>query len=263
MTTVVAITGASGGIGRAMALAWAKRGASLVLSARNEVALARVAREVTLAGGEAIVVAGDVTVEAHRVALIERAVREKGRLDVLVNNAGRGYYASAIDIDAAELTALLALNVVAPLRLAQLALDALTRTSGTVVMVSSIAGVVAAPRMGAYAASKFALEAIALALRAEVASMGVRVLVVRPGPVDTGFRRNAVSTHGDAEPGVRPPGSRVQTPEAIADMVVRAVASRAAVVETSAFVRVASAAARLAPGAFRRITAAMAARGGR
>jgi short-subunit dehydrogenase len=255
--TVVAITGASSGIGRALALAWGAQKACVVLSARNEVALARVAREVTAAGGEAIVEAGDVTDEAHRVALVARAVREKGRLDVLVNNAGRGYYAAARDVDVRALESLFALNVIAPLRLAQLALEPLARTSGTIVMVSSVAGVVAAPRMGAYAASKFALEALAMALRAEVAGDGIRVVVVRPGPVDTPFRANAVSTD-EAEQGVRPPGSRVQTPEQIAALTLRAVARGTPVLETSAFVRVASAAARHAPAAFRMISARMA-----
>ena len=256
--TVVAITGASSGIGRSLALAWAKKGASVVLSARNELALTRVAREVVAAGGEAFVEAGDVTSEAHRVAIVARAMKEKGRLDLLVNNAGRGYYAAARDIDAKELEALFALNVIAPLRLAQLAIDPLARASGTIVMLSSVAGVVAAPHMGAYAASKFALEAIALALRAEVAHLGIRVLVVRPGPVDTPFRDNSIATNVAA--GVRPPGSQVQSAEVVADKIVRAVASHRAVLETSLFVRVASLASRVTPAAFRMIAARMASR---
>src|SRR5262249_28115078 len=153
----VAITGASSGIGRALALAWGKRGASVILSARNEVALARVAREVTAAGGEAFALAGDVTDDAHRAAIVERARKEKGRLDVLVNNAGRGYYATVRDLDMKELEALFALNVVAPIRLAQLAAQPLAQSGGTIVMLSSVAGVVAAPHLGAYAATKFAL----------------------------------------------------------------------------------------------------------
>jgi short-subunit dehydrogenase len=255
--TVVAITGASSGIGRALALEWAKRGASVVLSARNEVALARVAREVSAAGGEPFVEAGDVTVEAHRAAIIARANKEKGRLDVLVNNAGRGYYAATRDIDVAELEALFALNVIAPLRLAQLAIDSLRRSSGTIVMLSSVAGVAAAPHLGAYAASKFALEAIAIALRAELASAGVHVLVVRPGPVDTPFRDNSVARNVAA--GVRPPGSRVQTAARVAAQTVRAVERGRPVLETSLFVRVASLASRVTPAAFRMISARMAA----
>ena len=253
---VVVITGASSGIGRAMAMTWAVRGASMVLSARNEAALAEVARDVASAGGEAFVEAGDVTDEAHRQRLITRAMTEKGRIDVLVNNAGRGYYAAVRDIDPAELEALFALNVIAPLRLTQLALDPLITSGGTVVMVSSVAGVAVAPRMGAYAASKFALEAIAMAARAELRALGVRVVVVRPGPVETPFRENAVVTNGPA--GVRPPGAHVQTAELVAEKTIRAVEKSRAVVETSLFVRVASLAARVAPGPFRVISARMA-----
>ena len=255
---MVAITGASSGIGRALALEWARRGASVVLSARNEGALKGVAKEVRDAGGEAFVEVGDVTREEDRVRIVERATREKGRLDVLVNNAGRGYYGTLRTIELAELEALFALNVLAPLRLAQLATGALEKTSGTIVMLSSIAGVVAAPRLGAYAASKFALEALSMSLRAELAKSGVKVLVIRPGPVDTPFRANSVTT--DGQPGVRPPGAKVQTPEEVARMTVRAVERGAAVVETTAFVKVASMTARVAPAAFRVITRMMAGR---
>jgi short-subunit dehydrogenase len=261
VTKTVVVTGASGGIGAAMARAWGRRGATVVLSGRDEGNLAGTAREVEMAGGRAIVQRADVTREADRVALVERARAETGGIDVLVNNAGRGHYGSVTRIDAAQLEALFALNVVAPLRLAQLALDPLTRNGGTVVMISSVAGVVAAPRMGAYAATKFALEALSMALRAEITGTGVRVVVVRPGPVDTAFREHAVITDGKA--GVRPRGAAVQSPDDVAERVVEAVEAGRATVETSAFVRVASAAARHAPAAVRWVSALMAARGGR
>ncbi|MCL2448047.1 MAG: SDR family NAD(P)-dependent oxidoreductase [Polyangiaceae bacterium] len=258
MDCTVIVTGASSGIGEAIARSWARRGATVVLSARSEATLARLADEIERDdGGKAIVASGDVTREGDRVRLIESAKEKTGRLDVLVNCAGRGYYGSVTRIDAGELEALFALNVIAPLRLAQLAIEPLTRTGGAIVMMSSIAGVVAAPRLGAYSASKFALEAISMALRAELVGSGVSVVVVRPGPVDTPFRSNAVATDGVA--GVRPRGSGEQTPDEIADLTIRAVERRAPVVETSPFVRVASAAARVAPGALRWVTAAMAA----
>jgi short-subunit dehydrogenase len=257
--SVVVVTGASSGIGRAAAIAWGARGAKLVLSARGESALAGVAREVTGAGGQAVVVAGDVTNEAHRADLVATATRAFGGVDVLVNNAGRGYYAPVRAIDPAELEALFALNVVAPLRLSQLALPALERAKGTIVMVSSIAGVVSSPRMGAYAASKFALEALAIALRAECAAGGVRVVVVRPGPVDTPFRENSIAK--GVEAGVRPRGARVQTPEDVARQMVTAVERGRAVVETSGFVRAAAALARMAPGVYRRVAERMAGKG--
>jgi short-subunit dehydrogenase len=257
MTTVL-VTGASAGIGQCLARAWGKRGATVVLSARDEAGLERVAREVEKAGGRAVVKRADVTVEADRVALVD-AAKATGRLDVLVNNAGRGYYGSIAQVDPEELMGLFALNVVAPLRLAQLALDPLTRTGGTIVMLSSVAGVVSAPRLGAYAASKFALEAISMSLRAELAGTGVRVAVVRPGPVDTGFRTNAVTTDGSA--GVRPPGASVQTPDDVAEQILDAVDHGRSVVETTAFVRLASVASRVAPAAMRWVSAVMASRG--
>jgi short-subunit dehydrogenase len=257
----VVVTGASGGIGEAMARAWGRRGATVVLSARDEEGLARAARDVESTGGRAIVQRADVTVEEDRVRLIERARAETGRLDVLVNNAGRGFYGSVANIDVRDLEALFAVNVVAPLRLAQLAVDPLTRSGGTIVMMSSVAGIVSSPRLGAYAASKFALEALSIALRAELGGTGVRVVVVRPGPVDTPFREHAVTTDGRA--GVRLRSAAVQTADDVADQVLAAVTSGRAVVETTRFVRLASAAARHAPGAMRWISAVMAARTGR
>ena len=112
--------------------------------------------------------------------------------------------------------------------------------------------------MGAYAASKFALEAVAMALRSEVAAEGIRVLVVRPGPVETPFRGNAVAHGLDA--GVRPKGSRPQAADDVAEQVWRAVDHGRPVLETSLFVRVASFGARAVPGLVRRVTARMAAR---
>ena len=109
------------GIGRALAEAWARRGAELVLSARGADALEEVAASVRRLGGRAHPLAGDVTDEAHRRALVEAAVSRTGRLDVLVNNAGRGYYARALAIDLAELRSLFELNVVAPLAMVQAA----------------------------------------------------------------------------------------------------------------------------------------------
>jgi short-subunit dehydrogenase len=256
MSVVVAITGASSGIGRAAAVAWGKRGAKLVLSARNEVGLAAVARDVASAGGQAVCVAGDVTDDAHRRAIVERAVATYGGLDVLVNNAGRGYYAPFRDIDAGELEALFALNVIAPMRLTQIALGAIEKSRGTVVMVTSIAGMVAAPRMGGYAATKFALEALSMALRAETAASGVRVVVVRPGPVDTPFRNNSIARGGSA--GVRPAGAKVQTADAVGEQIVRAATRGSAVLETSLYVRAVCAVARITPSVLRRVTARMA-----
>lgn len=254
MPTVI-ITGASMGIGEALALAWAKRKATVVLSARGP--LERVAKACEGLGGRAIVVNGDVTDEAHRKELVARAA-ETGSIDVLVNNAGRGFYSPALKIDIDEMRRLFELNVFAPLRLVQLAAAELERAKGIVVMMSSIAGVVAAPRYGAYAASKFALEALSMAMRSELATTGIQVVVVRPGPVATPFRANA--TRAPGETGYDAPDPKAQSAEAVAAITLRAVDRRRAVVETSAFVRGAATAMRLAPPAVRLALRRMAAK---
>lgn len=257
MTTVV-ITGASTGIGRALALAWARRGAAVVLSARSEANLRDVAGEIEAAGGRAHALAGDVTDAEHRRALVDAAVDAGGGIDVLVNNAGRGYYAQVPEIDLDALRGLFELNVLAPLALSQLALPHLVASRGAVVMISSVAGVVAAPRYAAYSASKFALEGIAMAMRAELAKDGVRVLVVRPGPVDTPFRANAA--RGATEKGYTRPDPKAQSAEDVAQRTIRALDRGRAVDETSLFVRFSSAVARHAPFAMRRALERMAVR---
>lgn len=236
------------GIGQALALAWAERHATVVLSARGQDALERVARDVEQRGGRAVVVPGDVTVEDDRAHLVARAA-EAGGIDVLVNNAGRGFYAPALAIDVGEMRRVFELNVFAPLRLVQLAAPHLERARGTVVMMSSVAGVVAAPRYGAYAASKFALEALSMAMRAELADKGIGVVVVRPGPVDTPFRANASRAPGLS--GYDAPDPNAQSAADVARLTLRAVDRARPVTETSAFVRFASTASRLAPSGLR------------
>ena len=150
------------------------------------------------------------------------------------------------------------LNVFAPLRLAQLAAPLLERARGTIVMMSSIAGVVAAPNYGAYAASKFALEAVAMSMRSELATSNVRVVVVRPGPVDTPFRAHAARAEGTV--GYDAPDPNAQSAEEVARLTLRAVERGAPVVETSAYVRLAAAASRIAPPALRFVLRRMATR---
>ena len=118
-TPVVVITGASMGIGRALALNYASQGARIAIQARDHVALEEVAREATKAGGICVTEAGDAMNADDCARLIHRAKTEFDRIDILINNAGRGYYAGVNDIHLGELADLFALNVIAPLRLTQ------------------------------------------------------------------------------------------------------------------------------------------------
>lgn len=192
------ITGASTGIGRALAFGWTERAARLVLNARDVRKLEEVAAACRVRGADAFIVPGDIRDPVVQSALIEGAVAQFGAIDVLVNNAGVGLYGAVEKIDAATLRDVFELNVIAPMTLTQRALPALTEARGTAVMMSSIAGLVPMPRSGGYAATKFALEAISMALRAELAASnrGVRVCVIRPGVTATEFTENARVAEG-------------------------------------------------------------------
>jgi short-subunit dehydrogenase len=199
------ITGASTGIGRALAAAWTERAARLVLNARSVEKLEEVAASCRVRGADAIVVPGDIRDPSVQAALVEGATAQFGAIDVLVNNAGVGLYGAVAAIDPATLREVFELNVIAPMTLTQRALPALEEARGAVVMMSSIAGVVPMPRSGGYAATKFALEAISMALRAElsISHPNIRVCVIRPGVTATEFTENARIAEGGPRPSIR------------------------------------------------------------
>lgn len=182
---VVILTGASEGIGAQVAAALQKCGAHLALAARNEAKLAGVARP------DDLVVSGDITGDAARAKLISETIARWGRIDVLINNAGRGSWYTASKVPLEEARALFELNFFAPLALALLATPYLRQSRGILVNVSSIAGQVSLPWLPVYSASKFAVAALTTAQRNELRRDGVHVMGVFPGYVDTDFQSHA------------------------------------------------------------------------
>jgi short-subunit dehydrogenase len=223
---VVIVTGASEGIGAHLAGVLQKRGARLTLIARNENKLAAVA-----ATGD-LVIAGDVTEDSVRSESIAKTVARWGRIDVLINNAGRGSYYTASTTPLDEARSVFDLNFFAPLALAQLAVPYLRQTRGTVVNVSSIAGQISLPWLPVYSASKFALAAITSAQRTELKRDGVNVIGVFPGYVETDFQAHAA--------GPRPPLRVVQgrrfavSPRTCAEAIVDGITHRKRMVVTPA-----------------------------
>ena len=184
---VVAITGASSGIGRAAALHMAQRGARLVLGARRERAIAAVAAEIQAAGGEAVYKAIDVTRRADLEALVSLACERFGRLDVLVNNAGVGPISRFNALRVAEWDEMIDVNLRGVLYGIAAALPVFSRQrSGHLVNVISTAGLKIVPTMGVYAATKNAVRTITEALRQE-AGPDLRVTEVSPGAIATDF----------------------------------------------------------------------------
>lgn len=257
---VVVITGASTGIGRALALAWTERAARLVLNARSVAALEEIAANCRLHGADAIVVPGDVTQPAVQEALISGATAQFGAIDVLVNNAGVGLYGAVEAISPAMLREVFELNVIAPMVLTQRALPALEASHGTVVMMSSIAGLVAMPRSGGYAATKFALEALSLALRAELtaSARNVNVCVIRPGVTATPFTENARVAEGATRSPVK--GVPEMSAEEVARATLRAVDRGDAEVDLTLAARAIGTLSRLSRPALRAVLTRMAPR---
>ena len=176
------LTGASRGLGAAMALEFARRGARLALLARDHTRLDEVAAQARNLGAETMVLTVDVRDTQALGNVVQRVVDQWGRLDVLANVAALTVECSVEDADRDTVRAILETNYLAPLALCQAALPQMRRQNfGRIINVSSILGKRATPFMGPYAASKAALNAITDALRVEISGSGIRVTLVCPG----------------------------------------------------------------------------------
>jgi short-subunit dehydrogenase len=185
---VIVVTGASSGIGAAAARAFAAEGGHVVLAARSAAPLEQRVGEIVAAGGRALAVPIDVGEPGAPERLLERAARELGGIDVLVNNAGVNYRGAVEERTGAELAQIVAINLTAPILLTRAVLPYLRRRgAGAIVNVASLAGRVPLPHEATYSATKFGLRAFSLSLGEELAGSAITVAIVSPGPVDTGF----------------------------------------------------------------------------
>jgi NADP-dependent 3-hydroxy acid dehydrogenase YdfG len=184
---VVAITGASSGIGRATAKLLAKQGAFVVLGARREEALAAIVDEITAAGGKAVHRATDVRQRGDLEALVALAIAHGGKLDVIVNNAGIGPISRFDALRVEDWDAMIDVNLRGTLYGIAAALPVFQRQqSGHVINIVSTAGIKILPTMGVYAATKNAVRTISEALRQE-AGPHLRVTEISPGMISTDF----------------------------------------------------------------------------
>ena len=214
------ITGASSGIGRALAIELARHGVDLVLVARREERLAEVAREIRALSRRAILVAGDVTDPAVRRRAVEAACNELGGLDILVNNAGVAAHGRFAESSPERIRPIMEVNFFAPVELLREAIPVLRDgVQPVVVNIGSILGERGSPHKSEYSASKFALHGFSEAVRPEFARLGIDVLVVAAGPTET--EHFDVLLEGTKElPWGNPPR---QPAEAAARTIVRAI----------------------------------------
>ncbi len=242
------ITGASSGIGRALALRFAREGVRVGLVARREDALHQVAAEI--GDGSAVVLPCDVADRDQSLACAARAVGELGRVDILVNNAGYGHHRRFLEWSLDDMERIMRVNYFGALYWTKALLPQMVeRGSGWVVFMASVAGKLGVPEESAYAATKFAMVGMAEALSMEVDDAGVHVLTVCPGTIDTPFFDEEAQRR-------MPPVSRrmMIAPEEVVDATVHALKRGKREITVPRFIAASYVVRTLAPGFMRRNT---------
>jgi len=220
---VVIVTGASSGIGEAIAKEFARNKSKVVLAARSEANLARITGEIQAAGLEAFYVLTDVSREDECRNLIEKTIQKYGTVDILVNNAGISMRASFDDVDLKVLHRLMDVNFWGTVYCTKYALPYLIKNKGSLIGVSSVAGFHGLPGRTGYSASKFAMHGFLETVRIENLNKGLHVMIIAPGFTATEIRKHALNADG-SEQGKSPlnEGS-LSTPEHVAKWVLKGI----------------------------------------
>lgn len=224
---VTIITGASRGIGAELARQLARRGARLVLAARDEKALEAVADECRALGSQVVAVRADVASERDCHAIVAGAVLAFGRVDTLVNNAGITMWARFEEIDDVSiLERIMRVNYLGAVYCTRHALPYLGESRGRIVGIASLAGLFGVPTRTAYSASKHAMAGFFDSLRIELAGSGVTVTMVYPGFVATGIREVALGPDGYPRPVPQRAEGTAMSVDDCAARIVRAIERR-------------------------------------
>ncbi len=223
----VIITGASSGIGKALAYQFASEGANLVLAARQYPLMCEIAQDIeNKFSVRAIAVATDVSKEEFCKHLIDEAIRLFGRIDVLVNNAGISMRALFEDVDMNVLKELMDINFWGSVYCTKYALPHLLKEKGAIIGISSIAGYKGLPGRTAYSASKFALQGFLESVRIENLKKGLHVLVACPGFTSSNIRNVARSKDGSIQGESPLNESKIMSAESVAERIVEALKNK-------------------------------------
>jgi short-subunit dehydrogenase len=221
---VVVITGASSGIGRALAKEFAYQGAKLSLGARRTELLEELQSE--LSGTEILIQKADVSIENDCRALIEETIKRFGQIDVLINNAGISMRALFEDVDLKVIRQLMDVNFYGTVYCSKYALPHLLKTKGSLVGIISIAGYIGLPGRTGYSASKFAIRGFLETVRIENLKNGLHVLVAAPGFTSSEVRQVALTIDGSPQGETPRDESKMMSAEECARHIVSAIKKR-------------------------------------
>jgi len=223
---VIIITGASSGIGKAFAYVFSDKGARVVLAARNKEKLEEIEQDLKAKNREILTVKTDVSVEADCKNLIDKTVRQFGRIDVLINNAGLSMRGLFEDLHPEVLEKVMNVNFWGTVYCTKYALAHLFKTQGSVVGISSIAGFHGLPGRTGYSSSKFAMQGFLESLRVETLRKGLHVMIAAPGFTSTDVRKSALGPDGKAQGKSPRDESKMMSPERVAEIVARGIKKR-------------------------------------
>jgi short-subunit dehydrogenase len=224
---VVIITGASSGIGKACAVEFAKRGANLVLAARQYVTLCEITAELEKSHNiKALAVQADVSKQEDCEQLIKQAVATFGQIDILINNAGLSMRALFQDVDLMVLKNLMDVNFWGTVYCSKYALSEILKTKGSIIGVSSIAGYRGLPGRTGYSASKFAMNGFMESLRTELLKTGVHVMVACPGFTTSNIRVAALAEDGQSHGETSMDEGKMMSAEEVAKITADGIVNR-------------------------------------
>ena len=223
---VVIITGASSGIGKALAFSFGREGAKIVITGRKEAPLMEVSQELTKAGIENFAFVSDVSIETDNVEMIKKTIKQYGKIDILINNAGISMRSMFADCDLNVIKSLMDINFWGTVYATKYALPYIKETKGSIVGVSSIAGYRGLPVRTGYSASKFAVNGFLEALRTELLKTGVHVLTACPGFTASNIRIAALGSDGNSKGETMRDEGKMMSSEEVAERILKAVKNR-------------------------------------
>jgi dehydrogenase/reductase SDR family member 7B len=223
---IIIITGGSSGIGKALAAKFGSEGAKLVITGRKKDQLESAAEELKSNGITVTPVVADASIESDCARVVETAIREYGRIDVLVNNAGISMRALFEDLQVEVFRKVMEVNFYGLVYTTKYALPHILRSQGSIIGISSVNGKRATPARSAYSASKFAMIGFLESLRAEVMDRGVHVLTVCPGFTASNIRRSALTANGKVTGETPLDETELMSAEDVADHVYHALLRR-------------------------------------